>query len=83
MPGLLQLVAGIVDFQRRSVFGAVVFTSYAVLWFGIGHSWYLQLTLEDLPTPASQYLGVVLVVYLVFSVRAFSLLPSDRGREGG
>lgn len=37
-----QLIAGIVDFKRKNTFGAAAFTLYAMLWYSVALTFYIQ-----------------------------------------
>jgi len=43
MGATAQLIAGIMDFQRKNVFGATVFTGFSMLWYGLALSYIIIL----------------------------------------
>lgn len=43
MGATAQLIAGLMDFQRKNVFGATVFTGFSLLWYGLAASYIIIL----------------------------------------
>lgn len=39
---LAQLIAGILDYKKKNVFGATAFCGYGLFWFGMAFSWLIQ-----------------------------------------
>lgn len=66
LPGLLQILSGIVDIQRGSLFGSVAFIGFGIQWVGQGLSQLFGLLFPTSFDP-SQFDGVVLAGYIFFS----------------
>jgi len=43
MGATAQLIAGIMDFQRKNIFGATVFTGFSMLWYGLAMTYIIIL----------------------------------------
>ncbi len=61
-----QLIAGIVDFKRKNIFGATAFTAYSLLWYTVA----LTLTVTNFTGAEVDltYYGYGMLGYLVFSI---------------
>lgn len=68
LPGLLQFIAGVVDFFRNNIFGATAFIGYSFLWIGLGFTKIIIIFKDDLPKPITQHLGIICIGYLIFSI---------------
>lgn len=63
-----QLIAGIMDFQRKNVFGATVFTGFSLLWYGLSATWIIILWGGVATDPS--HLTYAFLAYLVFGLYA-------------
>jgi len=61
-----QLIAGFMDFQRKNIFGATVFTGFALLWYGITLTWAIELWGGVAMDP--KHLTMGFLGYLVFGL---------------
>jgi hypothetical protein len=61
-----QLIAGIMDFQRKNVFGATVFTGFSLLWYGLSATWIIILWGGVSTDPT--HLTFAFIGYLVFGL---------------
>ncbi|KJF16486.1 acetate uptake transporter [Acidithrix ferrooxidans] len=68
--GVAQLLAGMWEFKRNNVFGAVAFTSYGAFW--IAFFYYVKYVAGGLPaSDANKATGLFLLAWLIFSVLMF------------
>jgi len=63
-----QFIAGIMDFQRKNVFGATVFTGFSLLWYGLSATWIIILWGGVAMDPS--HLTYAFLGYLVFGLYA-------------
>ncbi|KAJ6236372.1 inner membrane protein yaah [Anaeramoeba flamelloides] len=72
IPGIAQLVAGILEVFRKNTFGSFAFIIYGALWCGLGWT-YMQILyggVED-TKKEMQHFGIVCIGYLIFSIILF------------
>jgi succinate-acetate transporter protein len=61
-----QLIAGIMDFKRKNIFGATAFTGYSLLWYTISLTLIFQIW-GGVAVDIAQY-GYGMIGFLVFSI---------------
>ncbi len=62
-----QLIAGIMDFKRKNIFGATAFTGYALLWYTVSLTLAINIWGGDNKGTMNHY-GFGLIGFLVFSL---------------
>ncbi len=62
-----QLIAGIMDFKRKNIFGATAFTGYALLWYTVSLTLTIAIWGGDNKGTMNHY-GFGLIGFLVFSL---------------
>lgn len=66
-----QLMAGIIDFKSRNIFGGTAFSAYAFFWYAMAFSWMVNLGVfgaEAQSAGDSAQTGFAFVGYLVFTL---------------
>ncbi|WP_297437623.1 acetate uptake transporter [uncultured Clostridium sp.] len=62
-----QLIACLNDFKHDNVFGATAFGAYALFWFGMAMTWFIQLGVFGELEVDTRQLGFVFLGYLIFT----------------
>ncbi|WP_417364917.1 acetate uptake transporter [Glutamicibacter arilaitensis] len=63
--GLVQLIAGVIEFVKGNVFGATAFTSYGAFWMAF---WWLETNPEVAEAAGSAGLGAFLLGWTIFTI---------------
>lgn len=66
-----QLIAGMLDYKKKNVFGATAFCAYGLFWMGMGMSWLINLGTmgTELQTNSDAHqLGVAFLGYLILTL---------------
>lgn len=69
--GFAQLIAGILDFKKRNVFGGTAFTSYGFFWIATALVWTIQFNMSQVGTPEladGKQLAFAYLGYLIFTL---------------
>ena len=61
-----QLIAGLTDFKRNNIFGAIAFTTYSLLWYAVSLTLYISI-FTGVPVDLTHY-AFGLIGYLFFSL---------------
>ncbi len=61
-----QLIAGIMDFKRKNIFGATAFTTYSLLWYSVTLT--LVIAIFGGVDPNMEHYAVGLIGFLIFSL---------------
>ncbi|MFX0096914.1 MAG: GPR1/FUN34/YaaH family transporter, partial [Candidatus Hodarchaeota archaeon] len=61
-----QLIAGIIDFKRKNIFGGTVFTTFSLLWYSVSLTLFIAV-FGGVPIDMTHY-GFGLIGFLVFGI---------------
>ncbi|MFX0069262.1 MAG: acetate uptake transporter [Promethearchaeota archaeon] len=61
-----QLIAGIIDFKRKNIFGGTVFTTFSLLWYSVSLTLFIAI-FGGVPVDMTHY-GFGLIGFLVFGL---------------
>ncbi len=61
-----QLIAGIMDFKRKNIFGATAFTTYSLLWYSVTLT--LVIAIFGGVSPNMEHYALGLIGFLIFSL---------------
>jgi len=64
--GLTQVIAGVMEFKNKNIFGATAFSSYGIFWISVALSWAIELW-GNVPVDP-QALGWAFTGYLIFTL---------------
>jgi hypothetical protein len=64
--GVTQVIAGVMDFKNKNIFGATAFSSYGVFWISVAISWAIELWGNVVIDPKA--LGWAFIGYLIFTL---------------
>ncbi len=69
--GIVQIIAGVMDYKKGNIFGGTAFSAYGFFWLAVALSWYTQAVLKAAGTPElgdSKQLGFAFLGYLIFTL---------------
>lgn len=62
-----QLIAGLMDFKRKNIFGATAFTTYSLLWYAVTITLFIT-TWKQGAAPNLEHYALGLIGFLIFSL---------------
>jgi len=69
--GIMQVIGGVLDFKKGSVFGGTAFTSYGFFWIAVGFTWLINMGVFGeqmfLAIDSNQF-GVAIIAFLIISI---------------
>ncbi len=69
--GIVQIIAGTMDYKKGNLFGATAFSAYGFFWLAVGFAWFIQYKLGAVGTPElgdAKQLGFAYLGYLIFTI---------------
>ncbi len=66
--GLVQIIAGVMDYKKGNIFGGTAFSAYGFFWLAVGLTWFTQFKLGEVEGQDIRQLGFAFLGYLIFTL---------------